>query len=214
MALRRVPTLSRATRNFSEFSASEGQELDVLEQDASGEFFRVRALKARKYREEGMVSVAEGWIRHTYLEWPAESQELVAASVPVPRMPPAYDPTAHDISSNEITTPAPHVPLDSAMFETSSDEIDIAEAQEDLLSLSGSDREEVDASSSEYEPEDAQPVQAMSGDHSAEATLEAHPPMTSEGGLGHAQASVDIGLHLTESAMADLQSSAELEGMH
>jgi len=90
VALRRVPTLSRNTRNFSEFSASEGQQLEVLEQDSTGEFFRVRALKAHRYREEGTIAVAEGWIRHTYLEWPSDCEDIAAASTPAPRMPPAY----------------------------------------------------------------------------------------------------------------------------
>merc|ERR1719236_52129 len=49
VALRRVPTLSRDSRNFSEFSMAEGQQVDVLEQDASGEFFRVRAHVAQRY---------------------------------------------------------------------------------------------------------------------------------------------------------------------
>mmetsp|Transcript_120624 Transcript_120624/g.240196 ORF Transcript_120624/g.240196 Transcript_120624/m.240196 type:complete len:229 (+) Transcript_120624:33-719(+) len=90
VALRRVPALSRATRNFTEFSAADGQELAVLEQDASGEFFRVRAVKAPRYREESTVAVAHGWIRHVYLEWPAEFSEAAAAAVPAPRRPPAY----------------------------------------------------------------------------------------------------------------------------
>jgi len=100
VALRRVPALSRATRNFTELSAAEGQELEVLEQDSSGEFFRVRALKAPRYREQGTVAVAHGWIRHVYLEWPAEFSEAAAAAVPAPRRPPAYatdtTPTALD----------------------------------------------------------------------------------------------------------------------
>ncbi|CAK0827660.1 unnamed protein product [Prorocentrum cordatum] len=64
VALRRVPTLSRASRNFSEFSAADGQEVEVLEQDDTGEFFRVRARKAPRYREQGSAALAEGWIRH------------------------------------------------------------------------------------------------------------------------------------------------------
>lgn len=92
VALRRIPTISRASRNFSEVSASEGQELDILEQDSTGEFFRVRAVGAARYREEGSVAVAEGWIRGTYLEWPEESRELAETSLPEPRMPPAYAP--------------------------------------------------------------------------------------------------------------------------
>jgi len=68
----------------------EGQQLDVLEQDSSGEFFRVRAHKAPRYREEGSVTVAEGWIRHIYLEWPKDSHDLIAATISAPRMPPAY----------------------------------------------------------------------------------------------------------------------------
>lgn len=90
VALRRVPTLSRASRNFSEFSVMDGQQLEVLEQDGSGEFFRVRARKAPRYREEGTVAVTEGWIRHIYLEWPTETRSLMAAATPSPRMPPAY----------------------------------------------------------------------------------------------------------------------------
>eukprot|EP00928_Gymnodinium_smaydae_P049113 TRINITY_DN32924_c0_g1_i1.p1 TRINITY_DN32924_c0_g1~~TRINITY_DN32924_c0_g1_i1.p1 ORF type:complete len:275 (+),score=44.79 TRINITY_DN32924_c0_g1_i1:24-827(+) len=90
VALRRVPTLSRASRHFAEFSAADGQEVEVLEQDVSGEFFRVRALKARRYREEGTVAVAQGWIRHIYLEWPSASQEEIEAATPAPRMPAAY----------------------------------------------------------------------------------------------------------------------------
>merc|ERR1712232_612765 len=92
---RRVPTLSRATRNFSEFSASEGQELEVFEQDTTGEFFRVRAVKARKYRDhnedEETAAVVEGWIRHVYLEWPEEAQGSSVASMPAPRMAPAAE---------------------------------------------------------------------------------------------------------------------------
>ena len=84
VALRRVPTLSRATRNFSEFSASDGQQLEVLEQDVTGEFFRVRAVGAKRYRGEGVTAVAEGWIRHVYLDWQS------GVSLPPPRMPPAF----------------------------------------------------------------------------------------------------------------------------
>ena len=89
VALRRVPTLSRNTRNFSDFSATDGQLLNVLEQDESGEFFRVRALQAQRYRGEGTTAVAEGWIRHVYLDWqsdPAQSESWL----PPPRMPPAF----------------------------------------------------------------------------------------------------------------------------
>eukprot|EP00413_Alexandrium_margalefii_P042282 CAMPEP_0204593102 /NCGR_PEP_ID=MMETSP0661-20131031/51320_1 /ASSEMBLY_ACC=CAM_ASM_000606 /TAXON_ID=109239 /ORGANISM="Alexandrium margalefi, Strain AMGDE01CS-322" /LENGTH=224 /DNA_ID=CAMNT_0051603387 /DNA_START=29 /DNA_END=700 /DNA_ORIENTATION=- len=94
VALRRIPTLSRASRNFSEFSASEGQVLEVLEQDASGEFFRVRAKQAKRYREDGVVAVAEGWVRHTYLEWPEECRSAASAAIAAPRRPPAYAPRA------------------------------------------------------------------------------------------------------------------------
>mmetsp|Transcript_11854 Transcript_11854/g.21503 ORF Transcript_11854/g.21503 Transcript_11854/m.21503 type:complete len:251 (-) Transcript_11854:189-941(-) len=97
VALRRVPTLSRDSRNFSEYSASEGQELEVIEQDTSGEFFRVRVRNAARYREDGAIASAEGWIRHVYLEWPEGSQ--AAASMPPPCMPPAY-------ASRSTTTPA------------------------------------------------------------------------------------------------------------
>lgn len=100
VALRRVPTLSRAERNFSEYSATEGQQLEVLEQDASGEFFRVRALQAKRYKEEGSTSVAEGWIRHTYLEWPQDVSPAAKASVPAARMPPAYRPVAAKASAS------------------------------------------------------------------------------------------------------------------
>lgn len=90
VALRRVPTMSRAHRNFSDSAVSEGQQVEVLEQDITGEFFRIRASKAPRYREEGTVAVAEGWIRSAYLEWPSESQHLASAAVPEPRRPPAY----------------------------------------------------------------------------------------------------------------------------
>lgn len=87
VALRRIPTLSRAWRNFSEYAAVIGQELEVLEQDASGEFFRVRVRNAQRYRECGSTSVAEGWIRHIYLEWPTNRLCAEAkASFPAPRV--------------------------------------------------------------------------------------------------------------------------------
>ncbi|CAE7038400.1 Fmr1 [Symbiodinium natans] len=89
VALRRIPTLSRATRNFSDFSAADGQKLDVLEQDATGEFFRVRAVRAARYRGEGITAVAEGWIRHVYLDWQCESTQT-QSWLPPPRMPPAF----------------------------------------------------------------------------------------------------------------------------
>jgi len=87
VALRRFPTLSRATRNFSDFAASHGQRLEVLEQDVTGEFFRVRLASAALYRGEGTTATAEGWIRHVYLEFETED---VAARLPTPTMPPAY----------------------------------------------------------------------------------------------------------------------------
>ena len=87
VALRRVPTLSRATRNFYDFSATDGQQLDVLEQDATGEFFRVRAKKAHRYRGEGTTAVAEGWIRHVYLDWQCDLSNQ--SWLPPPRMPAA-----------------------------------------------------------------------------------------------------------------------------
>mmetsp|Transcript_37750 Transcript_37750/g.87347 ORF Transcript_37750/g.87347 Transcript_37750/m.87347 type:complete len:197 (+) Transcript_37750:23-613(+) len=83
VALRRVPTLSRATRNFSDFSAGDGQQLEVIEQDVTGEFFRVRAMRAQRYRGEGTTAVAEGWIRHVYLD-------ISHCALPSPRMPPAF----------------------------------------------------------------------------------------------------------------------------
>lgn len=102
VALRRIPTISRASRNFSEVSASEGQELEILEQDATGEFFRVKAVGAARYREEGSVAVAEGWIRGTYLEWPEESRELAENFLPEPRMPPAYAPRPAEEEMAEV----------------------------------------------------------------------------------------------------------------
>merc|ERR1712187_281818 len=76
VSLRRFPTISRDSRNFSAYAASEGQEIEVLEQDESGEFFRVRIPNAARYREEGQIQAAEGWIRHTYLEWSVDSQSV------------------------------------------------------------------------------------------------------------------------------------------
>lgn len=104
VSLRKFPTLSRDSRNFSDYAASEGQELEVLERDESGEFFRVRARNAARYREEGRIQAAEGWIRHTYLEWPADSQKTADAALPAPRMPPAYanaESTAGEIRGEE-----------------------------------------------------------------------------------------------------------------
>lgn len=100
VSLRKFPTLSRDARNFSDYAASEGQELQVLEQDESGEFFRVRALNAAKYREEGQIQVAEGWIRHAYLEWPVDARPL-AHGLSVPRMPPAYADSTTDERQGE-----------------------------------------------------------------------------------------------------------------
>eukprot|EP00435_Cladocopium_sp_Y103_P056185 s533_g18.t2 len=87
VALRRFPTLSRATRNFSDYAASNGQRLELLEQDVTGEFFRVRLAPAVFYRGEGSTAIAEGWIRHVYLEFETET---LAARLPTPTMPPAY----------------------------------------------------------------------------------------------------------------------------
>eukprot|EP00747_Dinoflagellata_sp_TGD_P170310 gnl/TRDRNA2_/TRDRNA2_201558_c0_seq1.p1 gnl/TRDRNA2_/TRDRNA2_201558_c0~~gnl/TRDRNA2_/TRDRNA2_201558_c0_seq1.p1 ORF type:complete len:228 (-),score=33.91 gnl/TRDRNA2_/TRDRNA2_201558_c0_seq1:111-794(-) len=97
VALRRIPTFSRASHVFSEFAASEGQVLELLEQDSSGEFFRVRVRTAQKYRppadETGVgAAVAEGWLRHVYLEWPEEIPEVQEMRGLIPRMPPHYAP--------------------------------------------------------------------------------------------------------------------------
>lgn len=80
VALRRVPTAARDHGVFSEFSALEGQELEVLELDSSGDFFRVRALGAQRYHESTSVSVAEGWIRRCYLEWPGTTPDPSTAA--------------------------------------------------------------------------------------------------------------------------------------
>lgn len=80
VALRRVPTAARENGVFSEFSAKEGQELDVLELDRSGEFFRVRASDAERYHGHDSVAVAEGWIRRCYLEWPGVSPDASTAA--------------------------------------------------------------------------------------------------------------------------------------
>merc|ERR1712079_283342 len=80
VALRRVPTASREHGVFSEFSAKEGQDLEVLELGHSGEFFRVRAVDAEFYHGSTCVSVAEGWIRRCYLEWPGVSPDPSTAA--------------------------------------------------------------------------------------------------------------------------------------
>lgn len=80
VALRRVPTASREHGVFSEFSAAEGQELEVLELDGTGEFFRVRAFGAQSYHGSSSVAVAEGWIRRCYLEWPGVSPDPSSAA--------------------------------------------------------------------------------------------------------------------------------------
>jgi len=80
VALRRVPTAARDHGVFSEFSAKEGQELEVLELDSSGDFFRVRALGAERYHGSSSVAVAEGWLRRCYLEWPGVSPDPATAA--------------------------------------------------------------------------------------------------------------------------------------
>merc|ERR1712083_285251 len=62
------------------FSAKEGQELEVLELDPTGEFFRVRALGAERYRGSDSVSVAEGWLRKCYLEWSGVAADPTTAT--------------------------------------------------------------------------------------------------------------------------------------
>lgn len=70
VALRRVPTDSREHAVFSDWAASEGQELEVLELDRTGQFFRVRATNSQRYHGVDAAAVAEGWLRRCYLEWP------------------------------------------------------------------------------------------------------------------------------------------------
>merc|ERR1711870_126016 len=48
-------------------------------------------MQAARYREEGTVQVTEGWIRHTYLEWPNDMKEEASRALPTPKMPPAYN---------------------------------------------------------------------------------------------------------------------------
>lgn len=106
VALRRVPTFSRDHLNFSEFSASEGQTLELLEQYTSGEFFRVRVRTAQRYHGAedgsgpGAVAVAEGWIRHVYLEWPEDNPGAARIRELVPRMPPHYGTTAESLGGH------------------------------------------------------------------------------------------------------------------
>lgn len=136
VALRRVPTLSRATRNFTEFSAAEGQHVEVLERDSTGEFYRVRATKARRYREEGTVSVAQGWLRHVYLEWPEEIRDVAASSTAAPRMPAAY---------GERTPNGPRA------IEEDGDGLQVADGETESYS---DDEEEVDEELESWEDDD------------------------------------------------------------
>jgi len=93
--LRRFPASTHAANAFSGSSVESGQQLEVLEQDASGEFYRVRVLNASKYQdpqghnlEEGSVAVAQGWIQHVYIEWPGNVSESCGLATSHPRNPP------------------------------------------------------------------------------------------------------------------------------
>mmetsp|Transcript_108251 Transcript_108251/g.170674 ORF Transcript_108251/g.170674 Transcript_108251/m.170674 type:complete len:225 (-) Transcript_108251:129-803(-) len=80
VALRRIPTSSRDNAVFSEFSAMEGQELEVLEIDTTGEYFHVRAADAQRYHGSTHVTVAQGWLRRCYLEWPGNAPDPSTAA--------------------------------------------------------------------------------------------------------------------------------------
>lgn len=78
--LRRFPASTSATNVFTGSSVEGGQQLEVIEPDTSGEFFRVRVLNASKYQEPqghnvdaNPVAVAQGWIHHVYLDWPGSA---------------------------------------------------------------------------------------------------------------------------------------------
>eukprot|EP00445_Apocalathium_hangoei_P031220 CAMPEP_0203927302 /NCGR_PEP_ID=MMETSP0359-20131031/66729_1 /ASSEMBLY_ACC=CAM_ASM_000338 /TAXON_ID=268821 /ORGANISM="Scrippsiella Hangoei, Strain SHTV-5" /LENGTH=345 /DNA_ID=CAMNT_0050856039 /DNA_START=42 /DNA_END=1079 /DNA_ORIENTATION=- len=198
VALRRVPTVSRASRNFSEFAAVEGQELEIIEQDTSGEFYRVRALKAQRYREEGTVSVAEGWIRHIYLEWPKEV--AATASMPAPRMPAAFDASGrgpgleeddevgeeweegeeeeaevHDLELEAETQPDVEVEAENVV-EVRAENVVEEEAEDDVEEdTEGQEEEETDKEESEEEAEEAE-------QEGAGATRQAAEPPEGENG--------------------------------
>lgn len=74
VALRRFPASVESPNVFSGSSVEGGQAVEVLEQDASGEFFRVRMLNDAG--PDGMLHCpagVEGWIQHVYLEWNEEN---------------------------------------------------------------------------------------------------------------------------------------------